>query len=79
MKILTAILFTLISTTTFAAEPNQKIDFERITSKQLSDLTNECLDNDYSGNICKQLKEYQDERRAKAEKAAVQLLKHSHY
>lgn len=79
MKILTAILFTLISTTTFAAEQNQKIDFDRITSQQLSDITNECLDNDFSGNICKQLKEYRDKRIESVTKSAVQLSKHTHY
>lgn len=79
MKILTTTLVILMSTPTFAAEQNQKIDFERITSKQLSELTNECLDSDYSGNICKQLKEYQDKQKAEGGKAAIQLLKHTHY
>lgn len=79
MKILILLLAALISTTTFATDQNQKIDFDQITSQQLSSLTNQCLDNDYSGNICKQLKTYQDERTERMKKEAIQSAKYSHF
>ncbi|GLG81877.1 hypothetical protein [Acinetobacter calcoaceticus] len=78
MKKIVLVLPLLISVSTFASEQSKKIDFEKITTKELSDLTNKCLDNDYAGNECKQLKQYQQEQREKGQKAAEQLLKHSH-
>lgn len=61
-----------------ADQSNQKIDFEKITTKQLTDLNEKCLNNDYKGNDCQQLNQYQNEQREKGQKAAEQLLKHSH-
>lgn len=79
MKIKNIILIMLVASTTsvMADEPNQKIDFEKITTKQLTDLNEKCLNNDYKGNDCQQLKQYQKEQREKGQKAAEQFLKHS--
>lgn len=65
-------------TTVMADQSNQKIDFEKITTKQLTDLNEKCLNNDYKGNECQQLNQYQKEQREKSQKAAEQLLKYSH-
>ncbi|MFW1985664.1 hypothetical protein [Acinetobacter guillouiae] len=80
MKIKNIIFIILVASTTsaLANQSNQKIDFERITTKQLTDLNEKCLNNDYKGDDCKQLKQYQKEQREKGQKAAEQLIKHSH-
>ena len=51
-----------------ADQSNQKIDFEKITTKQPTDLNEKCLNNDYKGNDCQQLNQYQKEHREKGQK-----------
>ncbi len=55
-------------TTVMADQSNQKIDFEKITTKQPTDLNEKCLNNDYKGNDCQQLNQYQKEQREKGQK-----------
>ncbi|KQK46570.1 hypothetical protein [Acinetobacter baumannii] len=72
--LLTVLGFTSIS---FANEPAQKIDFDKITSQQLSDVTNFCSNNDYKSETCQQLKKWQDERRERMVKEAQNTVKYS--
>lgn len=80
MKVKNIALIMLVASTTsvMADQSNQKIDFEKITTNQLIDLNEKCLNNDYKGDDCQQLKQYQKEQKAKGQKAAEQLLKHLH-
>ncbi|HGW3737741.1 TPA: hypothetical protein ACNH0K_003886 [Acinetobacter baumannii] len=78
MKKITLLLAAIgLTSVAFANEPSQKIDFDKITSQQLIDITNTCLDNDYKGETCQQLKKWQDERKARMAKAAQQVAKYS--
>lgn len=77
MKKVILLLTTLgLTTISFANENVKQIDFDKITSQQLSDITNKCLNNDYQGETCQQLKKWQDERKKRMEREAKQLLKH---
>lgn len=78
MKKIIVVLAALgFSSMTFANEPKQNIDFDKVTTQQLSDITNHCLDNDYQGETCQQLKKWQDERKARMVKAGQQVAKYS--
>ncbi|MDH0563020.1 hypothetical protein [Acinetobacter courvalinii] len=79
MKTKLLLLSVFISVNAIASDQVTKIDFEKITTKQLVELNEKCLNNDYKGDDCKQLKQYQKEQREKGQKAAEQLLKHSNY
>lgn len=72
--LLTLLGFTSIS---FANEPTQKIDFDKITSQQLNDVTNFCSNNDYKSETCQQLKQWQDERKERMVKEAQNTVKYS--
>lgn len=65
-----------LTTISFANEKVEQIDFDKITSQQLSDISNYCLNNDYKSETCQQLKEWQDERKKRMTNEANQLMKH---
>lgn len=75
-KIIVLLTPLLVTTISVANEPGEKIDFDKITTQQLTDITNYCLDNNYKSETCQQLKKWQIERKNRMEQAAKQFIKH---
>lgn len=75
-KIIVLLTPLLITTISSANEPEKKIDFDKITTQQLTDLTTYCLDNDYKTDTCQQFKKWQVDRKQRMAQEAKKSVKH---